>query len=416
MPSKLNQKKIWSFRSVNNWLHLWLGLLSGSILVVVCFTGCLWVFHHEITSFLIPRKESQFVLAQHESLLPPSQIVHIADSLFPNTFVRNITYTKDAPISFVVDGASAADKKASTYLLHPYSGVYLGEKTTEQSTDDKLRQRLEGFFSWAIDGHRFLWLPRDIGRPIVNYATLVFTVTLLTGLVWWYPKKWNKSTRNKSFQVKWKAGWKRLNIDLHNVLGFYSFLLVILLAITGMYYGITWFNKALYWSTNWGETLAERRPVQSDTTKMALIDAFPAVFDRQIGDILSQYKDPHYLSISYPDAKRADASIQVYIRNSMDRQYNNRYYSFDRYTAAFLPNSISLFNKDFYELDAGEKFRRLNYDIHVGSVGGLPTKVLAFFATLVAGSLPITGFIVWYNRKWGKKPKKRGEARTVKIT
>lgn len=63
----------------------------------------------------------------------------------------------------------------------------------------------------------------------------------------------------------------------------------------------------------------------------------------------------------------------------MDRQFNNRYYSFDQYTGAFLPNSISLFNKDYEELSAGEKFRRLNYDIHVGSIWGFPSKVLAFF-------------------------------------
>jgi uncharacterized iron-regulated membrane protein len=87
----------------------------------------------------------------------------------------------------------------------------------------------------------------------------------------------------------------------------------------------------------------------------------------------------------------------------MDRQYNNRYYSFDQYTGAFLPNNISLFNKDFEELSAGEKFRRLNYDIHVGSIWGFPTKMLAFVLTFIAGTLPITGFIIWYNRKWGKK-------------
>lgn len=399
------------FRSINNWLHLWLGLISGIIVMIVCITGCLWVFHYEITSLVIPQKENTFVLAQYISLLAPSRVSNIADSLFPGSSISNITYTRDSPISFSIANPSGVDRerrtKSDIHLLHPYSGRYLGLKTADTDSESALHKKLEAFFAWSINGHRFLWLPRDIGRPIVNYATLVFTVTLITGLVWWYPKKWTKSTRDKSFKVKWKAGWKRLNIDLHNVFGFYSFLLIALLAITGMYYGITWFNKALYWSTNWGETLAERQPVQSDTTQMNRNHDFLFNFDQQIAEILHQYPDPHYLTISYPNRDRADATIQVYIRNSMDRQYNNRYYSFDRYTAAFLPNSITLFNKDFYELSAGEKFRRLNYDIHVGSIWGLPTKILAFFLTLIAGSLPVTGFIIWYNRKWAKKAKKK---------
>ncbi len=406
VPAK--KKKVLSFRSINNFLHLWLGLISGAIVVVVCFTACLWVFHEEITALVIPKKEKQYVMARHESLLSPSQIVSIADSLYPRDFVRGITYTRDAPVSFTIrtnNGDTSQKAISQVHLLHPYTGAYLGLKTEDNSVEGLRRERLEKFFGWALKGHRFLWLSRDVGRPIVNYATLIFSITLFTGLVWWYPKKWTKSTRDKSFKVKWKAGWKRLNLDLHNVFGFYSLLLVLLLAITGMYYGITWFNKALYWSTNWGQTLPERVSVQSDSSKMHALNDFGNAFDKQIDGILKQYKNPFYLNITYPDTAKADATIQVYIRNDMDRQYNNRYYSFDRYTAKFLPNSISLFNKDFYELSGGEKFRRLNYDIHVGSIWGLPTKILAFFVTIIAGSLPITGFIIWYNRKWGKKKK-----------
>jgi uncharacterized iron-regulated membrane protein len=48
------------------------------------------------------------------------------------------------------------------------------------------------------------------------------------------------------------------------------------------------------------------------------------------------------------------------------------------------------------------KIVRMNYDMHVGAVLGLPGKLLAFFASLVAASLPVTGFLVW----WGMK--KRG--------
>lgn len=408
MKASVKKRNISIFRLVNNWLHLWLGLSSGIIVFIICLMACLWVFNHEIIDLMIPKKERQYILASSQSLISPSKIVSIADSLYPNDMVRGITYTRDHPVSFTVRVKDTAGKvQPVVNLLHPYTGEYLGVQQEDTSSEEQLRKKLNSFFAWTLSGHRFLWLPRDIGRPIVNYATLIFSITLITGLVWWYPKKWTKSTRDKSFKVKWKAGWKRINLDLHNVVGFYSFLLVLLLAVTGMYYGIDWLNRALYWSTNWGTSLAERSSVSSDTTKMGLQEVYAPVFDQKINTILTTYKDPHYLTITYPDTAQKKGTISVYIRNNMDRQFNNRYYSFDQFTGEFLPNSITLFNKDYYELSAGEKFRRLNYDIHVGSIWGLPTKILAFFLTAIAGSLPITGFIIWYNRKWGKKKKGR---------
>jgi len=50
------------------------------------------------------------------------------------------------------------------------------------------------------------------------------------------------------------------------------------------------------------------------------------------------------------------------------------------------------------------KARRLVYPIHTGSLLGWPTKLLALIAALVAASLPVTGFLIWMNRK--KKPAK----------
>jgi uncharacterized iron-regulated membrane protein len=47
----------------------------------------------------------------------------------------------------------------------------------------------------------------------------------------------------------------------------------------------------------------------------------------------------------------------------------------------------------------GAKWRNSNYAIHVGSIYGLPTKLLATFISLFCASLPVTGFYVWWGRK-----------------
>ena len=41
----------------------------------------------------------------------------------------------------------------------------------------------------------------------------------------------------------------------------------------------------------------------------------------------------------------------------------------------------------------------LNYDIHIGAVLGLTGKIIAFLISLICASLPITGFLVWWNKR-----------------
>ncbi|WP_366938414.1 PepSY-associated TM helix domain-containing protein [Algoriphagus sp.] len=41
----------------------------------------------------------------------------------------------------------------------------------------------------------------------------------------------------------------------------------------------------------------------------------------------------------------------------------------------------------------------LVYEIHFGSALGLPGRIFAFLASLIAASLPITGFLVWLNKR-----------------
>ena len=41
----------------------------------------------------------------------------------------------------------------------------------------------------------------------------------------------------------------------------------------------------------------------------------------------------------------------------------------------------------------------MNYDIHVGAIGGLTGKIIAFIVSLICASLPVTGFLVWWMKR-----------------
>ncbi|RZK87559.1 MAG: PepSY domain-containing protein [Hymenobacter sp.] len=55
----------------------------------------------------------------------------------------------------------------------------------------------------------------------------------------------------------------------------------------------------------------------------------------------------------------------------------------------------------------GKKLADMNYDLHTGLILGLGGKIIAFIISLIAASLPVTGFLVWRGRHKSKKPQQR---------
>ncbi len=110
----------------------------------------------------------------------------------------------------------------------------------------------------------------------------------------------------------------------------------------------------------------------------------------------------------FPPEKRSE-SIQVNVNHQPGKNHDLELLYFDQYTLKPLPGT-GLFKKRFAELSTADQLGRLNYDLHTGQIWGLPTKILAFGASLICASLPITGFYIW----WGKRKKKPAPKRRKK--
>src|SRR5690606_14429963 len=217
-----------------------------------------YAFQQEIKDAMEPWR---FVEAQSTMFVPPSQLLDTAAKYMPHAKPTGLTYASERGAAAVgYSGMENGKRTFSVVFMNPYTAAFL-----------KKQQTLGGdefdFFRFIIDGHRALWLPYPIGRPIVGIATLVFLVLLITGIVMWWPKKWKRAARNKSFKIRWNASFKRVNYDLHNVLGFYSLLLALALAITGLVYSFTWFEKALYFAASGGETKQGHHHPHSDLSQ-----------------------------------------------------------------------------------------------------------------------------------------------------
>ncbi|MCL1674777.1 PepSY-associated TM helix domain-containing protein [Elizabethkingia meningoseptica] len=377
-PTKKNHRSL--FYRISAWLHLWLGLASGIVIVIICLTGITWSFRDEITDWLNPELKVEYIPGK--AMLSPAVLYEKAKKLYP-----------DQEVSFIWRPAGKAamvgyGKRNSGFILyiHPYTGDIIRKPSFKEEFD---------FFDWTLNGHRFLWLPSEIGRPIINYSTFIFFITLISGLVLWWPKKWTKAMRKQSFSVKWSAKIKRLNYDLHNVFGFYALMILLVIAMTGMYYGLPWFNKFLYFTTSLGKTNPKKRTELKNTAEYKP-ERLPEALNIAWNDAIKKTEAKgYYLSVPQDSTE----TISLFLYPSHRQFYNLQNFSYDRNTGSLLSNS-STHASSFEQADFATKVRKLNYDLHVGSaLGGIWGRILYFLISIVGASLPITGFLVWWFKK-----------------
>lgn len=387
--------KSWG-KKLNAWLHLWLGLISGIIVLIVSITGCIYVFQKEINEWV--HHDELFVKAEHTAPLPLSVLQERAQTALGKDFPVRNAYTYLAPdrawefLSYApgdenaltIFGATACYKAA---YVNPYTGNITA-----------IRDLKRDFFVIVKYLHWSLLLNTKYGQPIVGWATFIFVVLLITGLILWWPKKWTKKTRQQSFGIKWSGNFKRVNYDLHNVLGFYSLLIALVLALTGMVWAFKWFQATVYVVASGSVTPPKHKEVRSDTLAMPPAGSNP--LDIAYTAAVRQFPGAKRIGV-FAAPKTNTATIRMSVYKGRETYYDRDDLQFDKNTGKLLLHETAKGK------NAGEKLIGMNYDIHVGAIAGLPGKILAFFASLICASLPITGFLVWWNK--GKKQPKNSK-------
>ena len=355
-------------------IHLVMGLTSGLVIVLLGISGCILAFETDIRN---ATEDFRFVENQNKPYLPPSILKTAAEKASNSHKAFSIEYparNRAALVSFYYDS------KNQIVFLDPYSGKVLKQKNMK-----------EDFFRIVLDGHNYMWLPPQVGQPIIASATLVFVVMMISGIFLWWPRV--NGARAQRFAIKWRARWRRRNYDLHNVLGFYMTWIAIFIALTGLVFGFQWFSRSLYWVASGGG--AEVIPVSpvSDTTKATPVYN---VTDKVWKDHLSKIKEEESIGVYF--ASQPASPFEIVINRCPGTYYSSEFYHYDQYSGIHL-TTVGTYSGPFAEASVADKVMRMNYDIHVGAVLGFPGKLLAFFASLIAASLPITGFLIWRGRK-----------------
>lgn len=377
-------------------LHLWLGLGSGLIVLIVSLTGCIFVFEEEIFN----RVHARVVYHQtpvNSQVKPLSQLRAIAQkALGEEKRINSVEMLRENNRAYVFSAVKRNKEEGWNYFqeavyweeayVNPYTGEVLG-----------IVDRKYEFFNLIRRMHQNLLLRYEIGSMIVGSACLIFLVLLITGFILWIPK--SKAGWKQRFTIKWKAKWRRVNYDSHNVGGFYVLPIAIIIVATGLVWSFDWWEEGFYKVLGEKEKPQFKMEQPKSASPVALV---VEPIDQAWQSCLAKGLVFERISLSFPEKK--DQGIRVFVQlNSGSGWRTSNYYYYHSQTGEQFGQLLQ------EDKTLGMKWRNTNYDIHTGSVYGLASKILAFLASLVCASLPVTGFYIW----WGKK-KKRKPARVKK--
>ena len=372
------------------WLHKWLGLLSGIVVFLVSISGCMYVFQEELKLLFSPEKYYVTQPATNQQPLPLSELTQrtqkAIDTDIPISRIdlypaKNRTWVfravKSNPDAFGYWNEFQFYKRA---FVNPYTGEV-------QVVEDARTE----FFQILVQFHMNLLLGKKIGHVLVAYSTAIFGILLLSGLILWMPKKWTKKSLKRSVSLDFGVKWKRLNYDLHNILGFYSILLALLFTITGLVFAFPEFKESYIQFFNAVSVKKEYEPQAIPV----IPQKFPEGLDNGLYFALNQHPTAGMLSIRLKKEKNVADQIQVRLTKGKNGDFV--WYDISKNNGQI--EKIKRSDK----LNMGEQMVGKNYDLHVGSYGGLFTKILACIASLICASLPVTGFIIWINKSKKKK-------------
>lgn len=377
-------------RAIIHWLHLWLGLTSGIVVFIVSITGCIYVFQNEISDALEPWR---FVDAQDETYAPPSQLLDSAKVYVPQHQPTGITYDGKEGAAAVGFWINEGNYPGFTVVfLNPYDATFIKKQIP-------LGKQEFNFFQFIVNGHQHLWLPPHMGRPVVGISVLIFLILLITGIILWWPRTWNRHTLKQKFTIKFSGNFNRINLDLHNTLGIYSLLFAMIFAITGLVWSFNWFGNGLYYLTSGGEQKMEHHhPHSGSPDSIACLPGKITALDLAFYKALETEPNPARIYLTpYPEDE--DDAIEIVFYQKEGKYYHQNEYFYDQYSVEPLRTK----GDRYTEATFADKLEMANYDLHTGSILGLPGKIIAFLVSLFCASLPITGFIYWWKRKQKQK-------------
>lgn len=222
-----------NLRKIFFWAHLVAGLTAGLVIALLALTGLALSFEPQIVDFM--ERDVRRIPAAKADVTPTS----IEDMI---KFIRE--YEPDArPTGFTI----YSDPRSAVVFPAGRGMTFYVDPNTEH-INEAGNAKLREFFNFTLSLHRYLALSgpqRQIGDKIVGVATCVFLALSVTGLIIWWPRRWNWRSMKPSV-VFIKARGKLRDWNWHNVIGLWTTPLLIIICVTGLMMSYRWVGNLAF--------------------------------------------------------------------------------------------------------------------------------------------------------------------------
>lgn len=193
-------------------IHSWIGVQLSIIFFIVCFSGTIAVFSHELDWVF----NSEMRASPQKELASKNEILKQLKTDFPN---QQITFWEKSREDYLVDIVHLENENGA--ILYVFANPYTGKIQGSSSGT------IQRFFR---DLHYNLFIPTDIG----NYIVLLFGFLLLGSLI--SGLKFINNKRKHSINIGRKNNALAYTKNLHKTFAVWSIPFIILFSVTAIWY------------------------------------------------------------------------------------------------------------------------------------------------------------------------------------
>lgn len=335
-------------------LHRWAGLVSGVFVLVIAVTGALLIFDGNLDRLLNRRL---LVVTPRSDRVLLQRVLESVREAHPRDAVTRIALPQqpDESIQVLFHSGLVAS-------VDPYSGEILGIRDPEKS----LARLILALHTTLLAGQS--------GRRIAGALTIVTLAMAVSGLVLWWPRR--------IFRVGRSPSWRRINFDLHNVIGFYSAFVLAFITLSGAMIAFREFTYPLILKLD-----SLPGPVEVNTTVAGNADTFTLDDAVRVAD--AALPGAKATAIYIPP--RGRAGFRVAKKFPEDRRPMGRSsVMIDQYSGE-VRQVVS-----GREAELGSRIVNLIRLLHIGDIAGTPSRIVAFLVCLMLAGQIVTGFLIWW--------------------
>ena len=354
-------------------MHGWLGLNLGLLLFVICFSGTFAVFSSDVDWLINRDMRNQ---ASEEPVQWQKMYESIAEA-YPegnNVGMYKETYAGHGDHFASVAYVSLPNGQVRKVYMNPHTGKIQGD-TSFYNTQRFFRSLHRRFF----DG--------NLGIFLVTIFSIPFFLSVLSGFLFY--KGWLKNL----FKLRLKQGVKRLWSDLHKLLGIWSLVFALIIALTGIFY----FAELMILASENEEVILPERPPPITETDQARFGANPRLpcINSYIQNAEEAFPGMEIQTLRVPDEPDEYVYVDGTTGNPITRNRANRVYLHPFTAEVVHVQKASDLNAIEFITDIADPF-------HFGYFGGFLTKILWFLFGLAISFSILSGTYLWYIKSAGK--------------